>query len=191
MVQMRIPIWLTSAAMSAVTFTSTTEPTGTGGGGGLFQGANLNVRFPIAVLATGITFVRSTGAGNRAIRNTIRCPLSKPRYFLFFMSRESRWRPLPLRLCFGREGEGSGRGERGRRRDERGPAAGRRATNAARQPAGAAGPARGEAHQERKAGREVAWLGAVVAVSSAPPVVAHDSRAPTSAAPGFSPPCVY
>ena len=56
------------------------------------------------------------------------------------------------RLCFGREGEGGGRGKRGR--------------------------------------REVAWRGAVVAASSAPPVVAYDSRAPTSAAPGFSPPCV-
>ena len=65
------------------------------------------------------------------------------------------------------------------------------ATNAARQPAGAAGPARGEAHQKRKAGREVAWRGAVVAASYAPPVVAYYSRAPTSAAPGFSPPCVY
>jgi len=64
------------------------------------------------------------------------------------------------------------------------------ATNAARQPAGAADPARGEAHQKGKAGREVAWRGAVVAASSAPPVVAYDSRAPTSAAPGFSPPCV-
>jgi hypothetical protein len=30
-------VWLASAAMSAVTFTSTTEPTG-GGGGVLFQG---------------------------------------------------------------------------------------------------------------------------------------------------------
>jgi hypothetical protein len=84
------------------------------------------------------------------------------------------------RLCFGRGGEGGGggRGEGGRRRDERGPA-------------GAASPARDEAHQKRKAGREVAWRGAVVAASYAPPVVAYYSRAPTSAAPGFSPPCVY
>jgi hypothetical protein len=92
--------------------------------------------------------------------------------FLFY-SRESRW-VLLTRHCFGREGGGGGRVERGRRRDERGLA-------------DAAGPARDEAHQKRKAGREVAWRGAVVAASYAPPVVAHDSRAPTSAAPGFSP----
>ena len=70
-----------------------------------------------------------------------------------------------------------GRGERDRRRDERGPA-------------GAAGPTRSEAHQERRQGgkwRGVAWRGAVVTASSAPPVVACDSRALTSVAPGFNP----
>ena len=68
---MWIPIWLASAAVSAVTFTSTTEPTG-GGRGFFYRGVNLNARFLIAVLATGITFVRSADAGNRALRKTIR-----------------------------------------------------------------------------------------------------------------------
>ena len=44
-----------------------------GRGGWFFiRGVNINARFPIAVLATGIIFVRSAGAGNRALRKTIR-----------------------------------------------------------------------------------------------------------------------
>jgi hypothetical protein len=73
MIQMWIPIWLASAAVSAAaTFTSTTEPTSGGGGGVFLRGINNNARFLIAVLATGITFVRSADAGNRALRKTIR-----------------------------------------------------------------------------------------------------------------------
>ena len=72
------------------------------GGGFFFRGVNINARFPIAVLATGIIFVRSAGAGNRALRNTIRGgPILSSSH---------------LR-------------------------------------------ARGEAHQKRKAGREVTWRG--------------------------------
>jgi hypothetical protein len=54
-----------------------------------------------------------------------------------------------------------------------------------------AGPARGGAYKKRKAGREVAWRGAVVEASPAPPVVAYaccDSRAPNKHSPRLQPP---
>jgi hypothetical protein len=72
-------------------------------------------------------------------------------------------------LYFGREGGGGGRGERGRRREKRGLA-------------GAAGPARGEAHKKRRQGGRWVWR-----CGDKLPMVAYDSRAPTSTAPDSSP----
>ena len=91
--------------------------------------------------------------------------------FLFY-SRESRWVFLSLPPLFWPRGGG-----------ERGTGA---ATNVARQ----ARPALRVVRRTKKGGRAgsgVAWRGAVVTASSAPPVVACDSRALTSVAPGFNP----
>jgi hypothetical protein len=62
-----------------------------------------------------------------------------PLFILQSRESESRWYPCLPGLCFGREGEGGGRGEGARRREERGSA-------------GAAGPARGEALKKRRQG---------------------------------------
>jgi hypothetical protein len=147
------------SAMSAVTFTSTTEPTG--GRGGVFSRGLI----PMPVFPSPSSLLASSSCAprvraNRALRNTIRCPLSRG---ISYLLRVAKVDGVPCLSAFVLAERGRGVG------GERGAGA---ATNAARQPAGAAGPARGEAHQKRKAGWEVAWLGAVVAASPTPPAVA-------------------